>query len=39
MLQNHKNVVKIFICESKECRIGLAIVLNGDTWEETEENI
>ncbi len=39
VLRDHKNIVKIFICASKECRISRAMEIYGDTREEAEENI
>ena len=39
MLQDHPNVVKIFIGASREYRIGRAMEVYGDTPEEAEENI
>ena len=39
VLQDHPNVVKLFIGASKEYRIGRAMEVYGDTPEEAEENI
>lgn len=39
VLQDHPNVVKIFIGASREYRIGRAMEVYGDTPEEAEENI
>lgn len=39
VLQDHPNVVKIFVHASTEYRIGRAMEIYGDTREEAEENI
>lgn len=39
VLQDHPNVIKVFICASREYRIGRAMEVYGDTREEAEENI